>query len=57
VAYVTGGGQEYPENTHTAHYIDTWYKQALEQLNCDVEIKYHGKDHPSPSIRIIAIKK
>jgi len=56
VAYVTGGGQDYPENTHIAHYTDKWYRETLESLGCSVEIKYHGKDHPSPSIRIIAIK-
>lgn len=56
VAYVTGGGQDYPENTHIAHYTADWYKKTLEELGCEVEIKYHGKDHPSPSIRIIAIK-
>jgi len=56
VAYVTGGGQDYPENTHISHYTDVWYKKTLEDMDCTVEIKYHGKDHPSPSIRIIAIK-
>lgn len=56
VAYVTGGGQDYHENTHLAHYTDKWYRKTLEELGCTVEIKYHGKDHPSPSIRIIAIK-
>jgi len=56
VAYVTGGSQDYPENTHLAHYTDKWYRKILEELGCTVEIKYHGKDHPSPSIRIIAIK-
>jgi len=56
VAYVTGGGQDYPENTHTAHYTPNWYKQTLEELGCQIEIRYHGQNHPSPSIRIIAIK-
>jgi len=56
VAYVTGGGQDYPENTHTAHYTDKWYRKTLEDLGCKVEIKYHGQNHPSPSIRIIATK-
>lgn len=56
VAYVTGGGQDYPENTHTAHYTADWYKKTLEELNCKVVILYHGTNHPSPSIRIIAIK-
>jgi len=56
VAYVTGGGQDYPENTHLAHYTDGWYKETLEKLGCEVEIRYHGKLHPSPSIRIIAKK-
>lgn len=56
VAYVTGGGQDYPENTHTAHYTADWYKQTLEELGCKVEILYHGTNHPSPSIRIIATK-
>jgi predicted SAM-dependent methyltransferase len=56
VAYVTGGGQDYVENTHTAHYTPDWYQQTLEELGCQVEIKYHGQNHPSPSIRIIAIK-
>jgi len=57
VAYVTGGGQDYPENTHIAHYTADWYIKTLEELGCDVEARYHGKDHPSPSIRVIAIKK
>lgn len=57
VAYVTGGGQDYPENTHIAHYTDKWYKETLEAMNCDVEILHHGQEHPSPSIRIFAIKK
>ena len=56
VAYVTGGGQDYPENTHTAHYTSDWYKETLEELGCKVEIKFHGKIHPSPSIRILATK-
>lgn len=56
VAYVTGGGQDYPENVHLAHYTDTWYRETLEGLGCVVEIKYHGQTHPSPSIRIIATK-
>jgi len=56
VAYVTGGGQDYVENTHTAHYTPDWYQQTLEELGCQVEIKYHGQNHPSPSVRIIAIK-
>ena len=56
VAYVTGGGQDYPENTHISHYTDKWYRKTLEELGCKVEIKYHGKEHSSPSIRIIAIK-
>ena len=57
VAYVTGGGQDYPENTHLSHYTGEWYRKTLEELDCDVEIKYHGNNHPSPSIRIIAIKQ
>jgi len=57
VAYVTGGGQDYPENTHKAHYTYDWYEQTLKELGCDVEIRFHGRDAPSPSIRIIAIKK
>lgn len=56
VAYVTGGGQDYPENTHMAHYTPDWYKRTLEQLNCKVTLIYHGQSHPSPSVRIIAIK-
>jgi predicted SAM-dependent methyltransferase len=56
VAYVTGGGQDYIENTHTAHYTPDWYKETLEKLGCTVEVKYHGQNHPSPSVRIIAIK-
>jgi predicted SAM-dependent methyltransferase len=56
VAYVTGGGQDYSHNYHTAHYTDVWYRETLERVGCDVEIKYHGRDHPSPSIRVIAIK-
>jgi ubiquinone/menaquinone biosynthesis C-methylase UbiE len=56
VAYVTGGGQDYPENTHTAHYTDQWYKETLKGLNCKVEVKHHGSWSPSPSIRILAIK-
>lgn len=57
VAYVTGGGQDYPDNTHTAHYTSDWYMDTLIDLGCKVEIKYHGVNHPSPSIRILATKE
>lgn len=57
VAYVTGGSQDYPENTHLAHYIPDWYRETLEELGCEVEIKFYGQNHPSPSIRVIAIKR
>jgi ubiquinone/menaquinone biosynthesis C-methylase UbiE len=56
VAYVTGGGQDHEHNYHTAHYTDAWYFEALTELGCDVTIKYHGIRHPSPSIRVIAVK-
>lgn len=57
VAYVTGGSQDYPENTHLAHYTPDWYRETLEDLGCEVEIKFHGQNHPSPSIEIIVVKR
>lgn len=57
VAYVTGGSQDYPENSHLAHYTYDWYKETLESLGCSVEIKFHGQTVPGPSIRVIAIKR
>ena len=56
VAYVTGGGQDYLENTHTAHFTPKWYTDTLEELGCKVQVLFHGKQHPSPSIRLIAFK-
>lgn len=57
VAYVTGGGQEYPENTHTAHYTSEWYLKTFQELNCNAEVIFHAPDHPSPSIEIVVTKK
>lgn len=57
VAYITGGGQDYPENTHIAHYTSEWYLKTLQDLNCNVKITFHGEESPSPSIRIIVTKK
>jgi len=57
VAYVTGGGQDYPDNTHYSHYCYDWYQETLEAMNCEVELRHHGQIHPSPLLRIIATKK